>query len=274
MRRRDISRRNIGYRIRWMTVGLALVLLSSSMEAQVVIVSLTLETNRVATGQETVLRAMAHIDRARLKETDRILWWNVSLTNETPSIARIEHVRLQRHYSDKDSEGSGKAQGSNVVAEIYDTFVGFDHAGWSNAVELFVVPVTGLAAGNATFRLGPGSTNAVFKSDFLVASTDGSGPLIGGDYSNGRTVLSVVDPNAPVAPRPTLSIIKLPLMLDHFAGVRVTYSVSTNWNYWLDGRRDLTSSWLEIPGGPHNVGRFEDTNGALGRFYRVRVQSK
>ena len=272
MIRPDTSSRFLPIGMRLVGEAWAFLLATATASAQVVFVSLSLDTNQISTGQETTLRAFAHIDHARTNETDRIFWWNVSLTNDTPAVARLEYVRLQRPYSDQETNGTGVIQGVNLVG-IFDTFIGLERAGWSNAVELFTVPVTGLKDGTAVFRLGPGVTNAVFTSDFLVAPKDGGDPLVGADYGSARAVLKVGSGES-VMPRPKLSIRLLPPSSGRFAGAHVSYDVNTNCNYWLEWTASLGSPWAALPGGPHNLGRIEDTNVVPLRCYRVRVQTK
>jgi hypothetical protein len=66
-------------------------------------------------------------------------------------------------------------------------------------VELFSLPVEGLAMGQTTFRVQAGSGVPNLSSDFIVAPAGGGEPLFGGDYSLASIDLEVIGGNhAPV----------------------------------------------------------------------------
>jgi hypothetical protein len=245
-----------------------LLFASSRAQAQSVTVTLILDTNRIPVGASTLLRAFAQIVPAQRANADRIFSWHVDLLNASNSFAAANPSQLTRTASDQDprTSSSGIMDVGNLRA-VFDTFINAPGAGRTNPVELFSVPVRGVATGRATFRLQAG-TGAGLSTDFIVAPSSGGDPLLGGEYSKATAELEVIG----TVLSPTLKIASSPLSA---AAQRLVISFPTNpgSTYALEFRNNLEagSDWQALPSAPHNSGTVFDTNNLPRRFYRLRV---
>jgi hypothetical protein len=241
-----------------------------SISAQPVRVTLVLDTNKVAVGQSTILHAYAEIAPDVKPATLQIFSWYVDFLNENPSFASATYAALQRPASDKDPRisSSGTTEGANRRG-IYDTFLNLPDAGHDGPVELFSIPVTGLAAGDASFKVSPGTTVPGLSSDFIVAPEGGGDPLVGADYSDASTTLQVAQSQVTSVP---IHISATPLGGGQ-TRVSLTFQVQQNANQYVESVDVLGASqnWRTLPGGPHNTGTVTETNSLPMRFYRLRI---
>ncbi len=237
--------------------------------AQVVSVTLSLDTNRIAIGETTTLHVYAQIIAPRRASTDRIFSWYVDLLNATGTAARINADALAKPSSDKDprTSSSGTAESANRRG-IYDTFLNLAGAGRDTRVELFSVPVQGTASGTATFSVTAGSGVTGLGADFIVAPLGGGDPLLGGDYSAASVTLQV----SGGVPGPTLSLSLAPTPDGLSQRVTLTFPTTAGQNHFVEFRDSLSDgAWQSLPSGPHNSGSVVDTTSAPVRFYRLRV---
>jgi hypothetical protein len=245
---------------------LLLCVATASATAQVVSVTLSLDTNRVAAGTSTTLHAYARIVPGQRAVTDRIFSWYVDLLNSDGQVAKGNYDALQKPAADKDplTSSPGLTSGDNRVG-IYDTFLSLPGAGRDVAVELFSVPVTGLVAGHATLSVRAGTGVPALSQDFIVAPTGGGDPIFGGDYTAAHIDLEV-------AGGVELSIVIAPLPGGQ-QRVTLSFPTTTGKNYFVEYRDQLGAgpNWQSLPGSPHNASSVSDTNGVPQRFYRVRV---
>ena len=250
-------------------LGFAWALLTAaSLQGQVVNVTLRLDTNRVEVGSATILRAFAQVIPQQ-QPVAQIFSWYVDLVNTGGSIASGDFANLKRPVSDQDlrTSSSGTTDGANQRG-IYDTFIDLPGAGRDAPVELFSVPVKGLAPGRATFRAEAGSGVAGLGPDFVVAPSSGGEPLLGGEYSGALAQLEVIG----ASPEPTLFISSSPLP-PLGRRLTITFSPIAGQTHFIEFQSDLgsDSGWQPLPGGPHNSGSAIDTNSFPSRFYRLRV---
>jgi hypothetical protein len=238
--------------------------------AQPVAVTMVLETNKVAIGQSTILHVYAEIAPEEKPATLQIFSWYLDFLNENSSIANANYAALLRPTSDQDPRTSsgGFTVGANRRG-IYDTFLNLPAAGHDDRVELFSVPVTGSAVGDATFTIARGTSVPDLSSDFLVAAEGGGDPLFGGNYSAASTTLQVV--NSALVPA-TIHISATPLAAGQMR-VTVTFPTQPNANQFVESTDALspTATWVTLPGAPHNSGSVAETNSVPERFYRLRT---
>jgi hypothetical protein len=248
----------------------ALLLIVASAKGQIVSVTLRLDTNRVQVGTATTLHVLAQVVPAQRARTDRIFSWYVDLVNTGGSTAAASYETLSRSASDQDprTSSSGKPDGANRRG-IYDTFLNLAAAGRDTPVELFSVPVAGLAAGHASFAVQAGTGVTGLSADFIVAPLGGGDPLVGGDYSAARVELEVTGGGQ----LPALSITRTPLSAT-VQRLTITFPVSTGQDF-LEFRNGLNagSAWQAWPAGPFNSGVVLDTNSLPHRFYRLRISN-
>lgn len=242
--------------------------------AQYVEVGLRLDTNRVEVGTSTVLRAFAQVVPEERANSDRIFSWYLDALVADPGLATADFAAMQRTASDRDPKTSsgGTADGANRRG-IFDTFLNRPGAGVLTAVELFSVPVKGVAPGKARFRVAAGSTVPALAADFLVAPKSGVEPLLGGIYDAARVELEVVAKSVP----PTNCVVNLTaasaVRPDGRVLVTLAFGPCPGKRHTVEFR-DLAGAgaWQALPGAPHNSGLVTQTNSATQRYYRVRIE--
>jgi len=248
----------------------SLWLISTSIAAQVVDVSLSLATNQIVVGGTTMLTASAQIRADQRGTADRIFSWYVDLVN-AGAVARLDSANLQKPAADNDPaiSGRGVVEGANVRG-IYDTFMNLPGAGRDAPVVLFAIPVTGLALGKTEFHLQPGSRISGLMDDFLVAPAAGGDPLTGGEYTLAVANLDVVAPDSGGLPPFPVSIALAGAPANR---VRIAFPVTVGWNYFVETRADLAtgSTWQQIAGGPFNSGQADVAISGAGQFFRVKA---
>lgn len=250
----------------------ALIALASaaSGQAQVVDVTVSLDTTTVPAGGSTTLRVFARVVPAQRTNSERIFSWYVDVINTNSAAATANYAGMLKTASDKDPQTSstGTQDGANRRG-IYDTFMNLPGAGVNAPVELMAIPVTGTAAGQTRFRI-QASTGAGLSSDFLVAPVSGTQPLTGGNYASAEVSLTVL-PGANIpTPRVSLSATNA---AGGAKGVTLSFPTTAGFNYTAQFRDQLTSgpNWQPLPGAPHNSGTvFHLSNTGL-RFYRVAI---
>lgn len=244
----------------------------SLLTAQVVDVTLVLETNRVHVGETTLLNAYAWVVAGRRGNADRIFSWCVDALNSAPAVARVDFGRLLRPVSDNETGlSSGGTPAPAICAGIHDTFMNRPGAGVSEPVLLFTVPVTGLSPGKSTCSVRAGTGVPALAYDFLVAPLDGGDPLTGGNYLRALSHLEVISDTD--VPTPFRLALTRPVPSDP-ARWEIRFPVAEGWDYWLESRPSLeqSASWQLVPGGPFNTGSITLTNRATSSFYRVQAQ--
>ncbi len=241
---------------------------ATDLRAQAVDVTASLDASTVVAGGSTVLRVFARVTPAQQANADRIFSWYLDVLNTNASTAALNFAAMQKPTSDQypQTSSAGTPDGASRRG-IYDTFLNRPGAGVNAAVELMVIPVTGLAPGQARFQIRPG-TGANQSADFLVAPLGGGAALVGGNYTLAEAVLSVSG---------TTSAVPLSLTVTNASGgmksVTLSFPITAGFNYTAQYRDDLSagSNWQPLPGAPHNAGRALDLTSAGKRFYRVAV---
>jgi hypothetical protein len=239
----------------------ALFLASTGAWAQVVNVTVGLDSPQIGVGGSTKLHVYAQIIPSLVTNTDRIFSWYVDLLDSSGSVATNNFALLIKPASDKDPTTSspGRPDGANLRA-IYDTFINLPNAGRTNRVELFNVPVTGVSTGKVTLSVQAGTT-ANLGADFIVAPAGGGDPLVGGVYSVASIDLNVVGGG------PRVSIAR-----PASGQATISFAVVAGQNYFVESSGTLApGSWVTLPNGPHNGGSVTDTNVVAQRFYRLRI---
>jgi hypothetical protein len=240
--------------------------------AQVVEVTARFDRAVVGIGQSTTLRVFAQVALDQRANTDRIFSWYVDLLNSTAAIAQADFSQLTRSASDNEPRTSsgGVTDGAHRRG-IYDTFLNLPGAGVSQPVELFSVPVTGLNAGQAVFRVQAGTGVPNLAADFIVAPNGGGEPWLGGNYAGATATLQVQ------AGGDDACTVKLNAAHERLAGgqsrVTLTFTPCAGRTHTVEFRHSLTTGqWTPLPGAPHNTGSVTDTAPAGRRFYRVRIE--
>jgi hypothetical protein len=244
---------------------------ATSLEAQVVNVTMSLETNRIPVGGSTTLRVFASVVPSERENADRIFSWYVNLLNSAGTIARADYAQLSKPTSDNDPliSAKGVTEGFNQTG-IYDTFLNLPGAGVAEPVLLFAVPVTGIALGKTTFKVQAGTGVSGLSEDFTVAPAGGGDLLMGGNYSSANIDLQVI---AAVVTPPSIKLtLKRPLPPTP-GRLDLSFNVTNGWNYFVEWRTNLTtgSSWQKVSTSPLNTGTISLTNTAPRTFYRVQA---
>ena len=253
-------------------VSAALIAIGSALrvQAQVVDVTVSLDTNTVPAGGSTTLRVFAGVVSAQQTNASRIFSWYVDVINTNGTAATANYGAMMKTASDKDpsTSSTGTQDGSNRRG-IYDTFMNLPGAGVSAPVELMAIPVTGVAAGQTRFRIQAG-TGAGLSADFLVAPASGGEPLTGGNYALAEASLTVL----PVANLPN---IRVAMTVTNAAGgakgVSLSFPTTPGFNYTAQFRDQLTSGtgWQPLSGAPHNSGTAFQLSTTGTKFYRVLI---
>lgn len=256
-------------RFTWAIAAVAGVLLAQPVGAQYVDVTLRLDTNQVRVGETTTLRVYAQVAASQRAAADRIFSWYVDLLNSAGTIAAADYARMAKAGADQDprTSSAGRTDGANQRG-VYDTFLNLPGAGVAQPVELFSVPVTGLAAGQAVFRVQAGTGVPNLAADFIVAPKTGTDPWIGGNYGTALATLQVS--------QSTACSIRLNAVRERLPGgqtkMTLTFTPCPGRTHVVQYRDQLGSGvWQALPGGPHNSGSVVDTSAASQRFYRVRA---
>ena len=245
----------------------SLVLVASwSLHAQPVIVTTELATNRIPAGGSTTLRVFAQIAPAHRDTSARIFSWNVDAL-AGGALAGFEVAGLQRPLTDNDLETSspGIVDEPNIRG-IRDSFLNVTNAGRNAPIELFSVPVRGLAAGRAAISIQAGSFPE--EPDFVIEPIGDTPTLTGADYSLATVALEIFAPLTNLVAR--LSRATLPENQGEL--LTISFAVATGYDYFVDSATNLLAGeWTPLPKPPHNIGYADDTNSAPRRFYRVRA---
>jgi hypothetical protein len=250
------------------TGGFAAVLVNQTAVAQPVLVTVKLESSQIAVGASTTLHVFAQVAPAQRASVDRIFSWNVDLLNSNGAIADASGA-ITKPVSDQDPQisSSGTMDGSNRRS-VYDTFMNLPGAGVSAPVELFSVPVKGLAQGSLTLKVQVGTGVPALGADFIVAPLGGGDPLIGADYSQASTTLTV---GASVCQS------HLTPLLAGSPGSRqitINFTLCPGQNHTVEYTDDLLHpNWQALSGAPQNSGSLTDSAASSHRFYRVRQTS-
>src|SRR5260221_2055382 len=151
--------------------------------AQVVAVTLRLDTNTLTLGSTTHLHVAAQILPAFRAGSDRIFSWYVDVIDTNGAAASANYALMQKTASDNDPSlsSSGTTVGANRRG-VYDTFLNLPGAGVNAPVELMSIPITGTAVGQTRFQVQAGSGVPQMSSEFLVAPARGCAPLPRWDY--------------------------------------------------------------------------------------------
>lgn len=244
------------------------------VQAQVVEVSLSLSTNRVAVGATVVLEVQARITASRTNSVDRIFSWCVDVLNGAPGVASCQWGELARPGSDNDpllsSSGFNDAGGRNG---IYDTFLNLAGAGRDQAVVLVRVPVVAVKPGVVAFSARAGTGAPAAPHDFIVAPRGGGTPLFGGLYGRAMTNLTVMAGGGVTNAAPVVRLECLPVS-DPSGVVRsfeIRFSPDPAWSSTVEGCLGLPplGRWVALPGAPHDRGVVSVTNGGGAQFFRV-----
>jgi hypothetical protein len=255
---------------------LAAMLLAGSVSAafgQAVEVKLSLDKTSIQAGESTLLHVSAQILPALRSQSDRIFSWYLDLLNSNTGAAQLDSAKLAKPASDNDPELAlnGTLSDGNLTG-IFDTFMGLDGAGRDTPVELFAIPIKGLAPGKTTLKIRHGSGVAPLAYDFIAAPAGGGEPYTGGDYGSAQIDLTVELTFA--APALRLSVTKNPQTQQLEA--RLEYDVQEGADYFVQTADGLKSpmQWDAIPGGPQNSGLFVQTIASGPRFFRVHAEPK
>lgn len=239
-------------------------------QAQVVDVTVSLDTNTVTAGGSTVLRVFARVVPAQRTNVSQIFSWYVDVINTNGAAAAANYVAMSKPASDNDPQTSstGVPDGANRRG-IYDTFMNLSAAGVNAPVELMAIPITGVAAGQTRFRI-QADTGAGLSADFLVAPLGGGAPLTGGNYGLTEASLTVI-PGANL-PRPRV-LLSVTNAAGGAKGVTLNFPIAAGFNYTAQFRDQLTSGpdWQPLPRAPHNSGAAFQLSPSARRFYRVAI---
>jgi len=237
--------------------------------ANPVLVTLTLDTNKLAIGKTTLLRAWAEISPEFLPRASKIASWHVDLLSEGDSAATLDFAALKKSESDANpnSSSSGTSIGRTRQG-IYDTLSKLPGAGYDRPVELFSIPITATVPGLMRFRMRAGTGPVAGGVDFLVTASEGNDPFTGGNYEFATIDLEVISSTQPVQ----LSSTAQALPGGRFRIV-VSFPAIAGKNHFPESTATLSpGQWQSVPGGPFNSGTFVTTNTAPFQFFRVRIE--
>src|SRR5690349_3342691 len=91
---------------------------------QAVVVTMRLDTNRIAAGASTTLHIYAQVAPAYRSSADQIFSWYLNVRNTNGSLAGANYGAMVKPSSDRDAQTS--STGTSVGADrndIYDTFL-------------------------------------------------------------------------------------------------------------------------------------------------------
>ena len=253
--------------IAWFTIALLTV---RSASGQAVVVTASLETNRVAVGGVTTLHVYARIAPAVRDASAGIFSWHVDLLAGANAVARLDFNNLKRPLSDNEVQTSSGGFDDGVNRRgIRDTFLNLTGAGQDGEVELFSVPVHAEAPGSLSFAVQAGTGIDGLESDFVVLPNPAGPLLLGGDYSLAQVQLEVM----PVAGAVKAGITHTPLPGGRGELITVRFQIAARIDYVVERSAALEDpgGWKPLPGAPHNLGFADDTNNVPQRFYRIRA---
>jgi hypothetical protein len=243
---------------------------SSCALAQPVIVTTTLDTNRLTLGASTTLRVYAQVAPEYRATAAQIFSWYIDLVVLGSNAVELVHSGLQRPTSDKDTltSSAGTLDLQNVRG-IHDTFLSRANAGVADPIELLSIPIKAIAPGLATIAVQAGTGVEDLEEDFIVEPV-GDGPTFtGGNYTLARAEIRVTVPLTNLVA--TISQTALPENRGRLMTIR--FPVLTGNIYAVEFSPGLGTAmtWQPLPNVPHNNGYADDTNSAPARFYRVKV---
>jgi hypothetical protein len=246
----------------------ALLLGMEPSGAQVVDVTVALDTNVVAVGGNTTLRVFAQVVPAQRANADRIFSWYVDVLNTNSVAASANYAAMLKTASDEypQTSSTGTTDGGHRRA-IFDTFLDLPGAGVNTPVELMSIPVTGLAGGQTRFQVQAG-TGGGLAHDFQVAPLGGGSVLTGGNYALAEAVLTV----SGGLPTGALSI-SVTNAGGSNRGVTLSWPTTGGFNYTAQFKSQVVGGpvWAPLPGAPHNSGLVFELTSSTQRFYRVTV---
>jgi hypothetical protein len=231
---------------------------------QAVEVTTRLDTNRVAIGGSTILRAYAQVRADLRPKSDRIFSWYLDLASANSDVATADYASLTKPTSDNDpdtsSTGTTDAQGSR--RGIYDTFLNTPGAGVAEPIELFSVKVTGAHSGVARFSIEPGTTVPALSEDFIVAGSDGAEFFTGGDYIAAFADLEVLQE----------CDLRVSIRVQDDGSLEISFDPCPGFKHTVEVRTQLSgqSSWQPLPNAPHDSGRVVLPNSSTQQYFRVR----
>lgn len=242
--------------------------------AQVVDVTMQLDTNSVAVGATTTLRVFAQVVPQERAGANRIFSWYVDVLNNNGAAASADYDAMLRSASDNEPEpvSSGGIDSGNNRISIHDTFLSdieiIPGPGVDTPVELMAIPVMGVAPGTAQFSVRAGTGIPELAADFLVAPSGGGEPLIGGNYSGAAIDLVVTD--AVVCDDIQLSISRIGTG-GPGEELNLTFMPCPGFDHTVESKPNLIAgaAWTPLPGAPHNSGSVTVTNSISKRFFRV-----
>lgn len=253
-----------------MLAALIALAATAAAHAQVVDVTVSLDTNTVSAGGSTTLRVFARVVAAQRTNASQIFSWYVDVINTNGAAATANYNAMSKPASDKEPQTSstGVPDGANRRG-IYDTFMNLPAAGVNAPVELMAIPITGAAVGQTRFRIQAG-TGAGLSADFLVAPLGGGAPLTGGNYALAEASLTVLPGVNLPRPRVFLSVTNA---AGGAKGITLNFTVTAGFNYTAQFRDQLTSGpdWQPLTGAPHNAGAAFQLSPSARRFYRVAI---
>lgn len=237
--------------------------------ANPVLVSLTLDTNKLAIGKTTLLRAWAEISPEFLPRASKIASWHVDLLSEGDSAATLDYTALRKPESDGNPNSSSTGTSIGRTRQgIYDALSKLPGAGYDRPVELFSIPITATVPGSMHFRIRAGTGPVAGGPDFLVTASEGNDPFTGGSYEFATIDLEVISSTQPVQ----LSSTSQALPGGRFRIV-VNFPAVPGKNHFPESSTTLNSAqWQTVPGGPFNSGTFVTTNTTPFQFFRVRIE--
>lgn len=239
--------------------------------AQVVGVTMQLETNILTVGQSTMLHVYAQVLPAYRSNADQIFSWYLDVINTNGAAATGRYSALLKSASDNglQTSSNGFNSGANRLG-IYDTFLNQPRAGVTNLIELLRFPVIGAAPGQTRFAARHGTGVPNLSEDFIVAPVNGDEFLTGGDYSAAFANLTVLAPLAGFINCLTIAHTNLSGGLQQ---VTLRYCPVAGYDHYVEFRNQMAAGpgWQVFAGGPFNSGVYVDTNNVPLRFYRVEA---
>lgn len=240
---------------------------------QAVAVSVALEQAQIEVGETTRLHVYAQIISSLRPSTDRIFSWYVDLLNDKNSTAQLDLSGVLKPSADQNpkTSSSGAIDPEGNLRGVFDTFIKLSGAGRDTPVELFSIPIKGVAAGNVILNVDAGTTVPQLAADFIVAPLGGGDPLLGGDYSAAHAEISVTAPQAP-PPQLFVALTRDPQTQQLQASLSFQPLAEFTYTIQYRDKLDTQTAWQALPGAPHNSGKVVDPISANQRFYRLRVE--
>jgi hypothetical protein len=234
--------------------------------AQSAVVTLRLDATQIAVGETTTLHVYAQVVPNLSNNADRIFSWYVDLLNPNGNIADSTGA-IKKTTADQDPQTSsiGSIDGANRRG-VYDTFLNLPGAGVSTAVELFSVPIKGLAPGTAASHVVAGSGVPELGADFIVAPANGGVPLLGGDYSQAFAQLTVGTGGCQ-----SQLLTSLQVLPNQTKQLVISFGVCSGTTPVVEFTDDLARpNWQTLQGTSGGSGMVTIPVGTSSRFFRVR----